>query len=328
MSAPVEAPPKPVSWATRIAKAPWRLIGIVLLVVVLLNIDLKTVFAKFVQIGPLPIVLASGAFVILLVGRYWRWRVLTLAVGVRQPLWESVASCNRSIWLGMATPGRVGEFRRAADLSVARGWGLAASSGLVLVELLIDLGAYATVGFGGFLWLSISDPLGVILGVTVLLVAAVTLLSLGRIAGLAGQWAPVLLRIPGFSELLPALHAGLRGRLAAQMLPASLVAVTGYVVMIWLLVHPMQADLCIDEVGTAVGLAGVAGAVPITYFGLGTRDVMLLSFFDHIGRPAEQAIVLSFCVLLAQLIGIFVSLAAGPLIGLSSALSRKPGQSA
>jgi uncharacterized membrane protein YbhN (UPF0104 family) len=319
--------PRSVGWAARIAKAPWRLIGIALLIVVLFKIDLHRLLQQFARLGPGPIAMAAVAFVVLLVGRYWRWRVLTWAIGARQPLWPLVSSCNRGIWLGLVTPGRVGEFRRAADLSVVRQWGLTASSALVLIDLLIDLGAYAALGLGGFLYVSLGGPWAQLLGGSTLVLAALVLLALGGVAGLAIRLAPVLLRVPGFSEVLPALRDGLKGARSLQVVAATALAAAGYVTMIWCLVHPMQPDLGLDQISASVGLAGVAGAIPITYFGLGTRDLMLVSFFAHMGRPAEQAVVVSFSVLLAQLIGIFVSLAVDPVLGMAAKQSARPEQS-
>lgn len=320
------AAPKSVGWAARIAKAPWRLIGIGLLIVVLLKIDLSRLLQQFARLGPGPIAMAAGAFVLLLVGRYWRWRVLTLAIGAQQPLGNLVSSCNRSIWLGLVTPGRVGEFRRAADLSVVRGWGLAASSSLVLIDLLIDLGAYAALGLGGFLYVSLAKPWAQLVGGATFVMAALILLALGGAAGIVIKLVPVLLRVPGFAEVLPALRDGLKRGGALQVVAATALAAASYITMIWCLVHPMQPDLGVHQIGASVGLAGVAGAIPITYFGLGTRDVMLVSFFAHLGRPAEQAVVVSFSVLLAQLIGIFVSLAVEPVLGVTAKQTARPEQ--
>jgi hypothetical protein len=85
----------------------------------------------------------------------------------------------------------------------------------------------------------------------------------------------------------------------------------------------MQPDLPGGYIATAVGLAGIAGAVPITYFGLGTRDVVLIWFFGQIHRLPSDAVAFSFSVLLAQLIGIFVSLAAVPLLRAAATRERR-----
>lgn len=327
MSSPTEeAPSKPVSLAARIAKAPWRLIGIVLLIIVLSRIDLAKALADFTRIGPAYIAGAVVSFLVLLVVRCLRWRVFTVAIGARQPFWQLAASCNQSIWLGMATPGRIGEFRRAADLSVVRGWSLASSSALVLVELLVDLGAYVALALGGYLWLTLPAPWGLAAAMTILVSACLVLVALGPLSGIALKAAPILRKTPGLSEVLPALDAGLRIGPAVRVLVTTVVALISYVAMVWSLVHPMQADLGALELGTAVGLSGVAGAIPITYFGLGTRDLVLIGFFAQIGKSASDAVALSLCILLAQLIGIFVSLAAVLPLGVAVKREAKQGQ--
>jgi hypothetical protein len=318
-----DAPQTSGTWASRIARAPWRLIGIVLLVVVILNVDLQAVLARFSGLGLGFVAGAAAAFVGLLAGRFWRWRILTTAVGARQPFWELASSCNRSIWLGLATPGRVGEFRRAADLALVRRWSMAASSSLVLLELLFDLAANGAIGVGGLLWLVASSPWGGLAAGAMVLFAAFSLVGLGLLVRLLLRLAPGLNKVAGLMELLPALRSGLSIGVGLKLLAATMLVALSYVGMVWCLVHPMQPDLRADHVATAVGLAGIAGAVPITYFGLGTRDVVLIWFFGKIQMLPPDAVAFSFSVLLAQLIGIVVSLAAVPLLRAAARPSPK-----
>jgi uncharacterized membrane protein YbhN (UPF0104 family) len=310
-------------WASRVARAPWRLIGILLLVLVILNIDVHAVIARFSRLGLGYVAGAAGAFVALLAARFWRWRVLTIAVGARQPFWALVASCNHSIWLGLATPGRIGEFRRAADLAVVRGWGMAASSSLVLLDLLIDLAAYGAIGLGGYLWVVESSPWGSVAFGAIVLFTALSVIGFGSLVGLLIRFAPSVRKVPGLSELLPALREGLSFSVALKLVIATMLASLAYISMVWCLIHPMQPELPGIYIATAVGLAGIAGAVPITYFGLGTRDVVLIWFFGQIHKLPSDAVAFSFSILLLQLIGIFVSLAAVPLLRAAAARERR-----
>jgi hypothetical protein len=75
------------------------------------------------------------------------------------------------------------------------------------------------------------------------------------------------------------------------------------------LVAPLQLRLNLTDVLTMVGLVGVSGAIPITYFGFGTREVTLIWYLSQFGLGKETAVAVSFSFLLAQLIGIAVSLA-------------------
>ena len=310
-------------WASRIARAPWRLIGIVLLAVVILNIDRQAVIARFGRLGVGYVAGAMAAFAALIALRYWRWRVLTNAVGTRQPFWQLASSFNHSVWLGMATPGRIGEFRRAADLSVAQHWGMAASSSLVLLDLLIDLGAYGAIGVGGYLWLVTAAPWGGVAAAAILCLAALPVIGFGALGGLILRCAPSISKRAGLSELLPALRDGFSLGVGITLVTATVMTSLAYVSMVWCLVHPTQPDLSIVYIATAVGLAGIAGAVPITYFGLGTRDVVLIWFFGQLHKLPPDAVAFSFSILLAQLIGIFVSLAAVPLLRAAATRERQ-----
>lgn len=302
--------------ARMLTRAPWRLIGFALLIIVLANTDLKKVWAQFQMLGPLSLLGAAAAFLLLLTGRCWRWVALTRAAGLQAPVWTVVKSCNRAIWLGLCSPGRVGELRRAADFSVMRGWGLTASSGLVVFDLLFDLGAYAAIGIGGLLAYTLPEPWGPLATAGVGLLAVGIILGLGRILGLAAKLAPFLLKVPGFSEALPALRDGIRGAAALQILLATALAAAGYVTMIACLIWPMQLGIGLPETAVIVGLAVVAGSLPITYFGLGTRDVTMIGFFNAIGGGQAAAVAVSFSFLLAQLIGLAVSMAVGFGLGL------------
>jgi hypothetical protein len=258
----------------------------------------------------------------LLAGRFWRWRILTSAVGARQPFWALASSCNHSIWLGLATPGRIGEFRRAADLAFVQKWGMAASSSLVLLDLLIDLGAYGAIGIGGYVWLIESSPEGSFAAGTIVLFTALSVIGFGSLVRLLIRYVPRLSKVAGLSELLPALRDGLSAAVGLKLLAATMLVAASYVGMVWCLVHPTQPDLRGDQVATAIGLAAIAGAVPITYFGLGTRDVVLIWFFGKIQLLPPDAVAFSFSILLAQLIGIAVSLAAVPLLRAAAARER------
>lgn len=303
-----ESTPQPRSLAAMLARAPWRLIGVVLLIIVLANVDLRLVARQLAMIGPGALAAAALAFAGLLVFRCWRWRVLTEAIGAHEPLLRNLASCNRSIWLGLATPGRVGEFRRAGDLAAIRGWGLAGASSVVLADLLLDLAAYGAFALAAA-FLVFAPPLAGAAGaVIVLLLFAACVLNAGKLLAAAMRAFPRLCRLPGLSQSGPALRDGFRGTVAAKCLVAAVGAALSYVLMIACLAPPLSIDFTLAHAGLAVGLAVAAGSVPISYFGLGTRDVTLIWFFGLLGVGQAEALAVSFMFLLAQLIGLACSL--------------------
>lgn len=300
-------------WLKRI---PFRLIGLLLLAYVLYIVDLREVLERLRQIGAGSVLLAVAAYLLLLALRCWRWFLLTRTIWPAAPFRRCVYSCNESIWMGLVTPGRIGEFRRAVDLTNDSGRRLSTTSALVLFDLFIELFAYAVFGLAGLVLLAMGGgPL------------AWSLFALCQLAGLAClvlarwpilltfKWVPGASRLPGFSEVLPALGAGLQGAAALRLALITFGTSLAYCFMIVALTSAMQLGMGFIDYLTMVGLVGVSGALPITYFGFGTREVAILWHFGQIGLDQEAAVAVSFTFVLAQLLGIAVSLLIGLALG-------------
>lgn len=294
-------------------RIPFRLIGLLLLAYILYTLDLGQVIARLRQIGFQSGIWAGFGFSALLVFRCWRWHVLASAVGGSKPVRQNLLSANESLWLGMVTPGRLGEFRRAADLADHGNLGIGAASALVLFDLSLDLCAFASLALAGglYLFLGPGTALAWSFFVAALLLGFVVLTNVRMPIAASIRWMPLTAKIPGIGTLLPLLRDGLEnGPAVAAALLTAFVSLA-YILTMWPLVAPMGIDIGLLQIATMVGFAGVAGAVPITYFGLGTRDIALIWYFGQLGIDKETAVAVSFTFLLAQLIGIVVSFCAG-----------------
>lgn len=292
-------------------RLPFRLIGILLLGYVLYVVDLKEVGAQLRRIDAVSLSEAVLAFICLTLLRCWRWHVLVRSSGTTTSVRASFAACNTSIWMGLASPGRLGEFSRAMHLTQTSGKSLVETSALVTFDLLLDLFASVAMAAAGLVLLALQKAhqpaafpiyLGCVLAGLVCLTASGPLLQTGR---------RILLRtgtLPQIAALAGVLVTNLDRKTSWQIAVATVGAYTSYTLMIASLIAPMQLALDTSSTFTTVALAGVAGAVPITYFGLGTRDFALVWFFDQLGFGSAPAVAVSFSFLLAQVIGILVSL--------------------
>ena len=307
-----------------IRRIPFRLIGLVLLAYILFTLDLTLVVERFRNIGAAALIWAALAFVVLLAFRCWRWHVLLQALSIPTGMGQNIVSCNASIWVGMATPGRVGEFRRATDLANAGALGLGQAGALVLFELALDLFMFAVFAATGWIVLTgeLDSAQSWTLFSTLMVIALISLAMVGAVISTSLRLFPALGKIPGVGPLMPRLVASLGPGVGANIASLTLGVALAYVVMMIALIEGMLPALGFMDAIAIVGLAGVAGAVPITYFGLGTRDVALIWYFAEIGQSKETAVAVSFAFLLAQLIGIAVSLAASLI--LPGLLLRRP----
>lgn len=295
---------------------PFRLIGLLLLGYILYSLDLREVFGRLQQIGLVSLVVAAFAFAALLAFRCWRWHVLVKAIGAALPLRWNVLSYNGSVWVGMATPARLGEFRRATDLANKGALSLGQASALVLFDLSLDLFLFIVLSAAGCLYLFAgpgTDLAWVLFCASLGLGFAILLFVRWPIV-LSIRWVPIIRKIPGVGDLIPKLGEGLQGLTAIKTAFLTVGVAATYIWMMLALIGTIVPDLKIVEAMTVVGLAGIAGAIPITYFGLGTRDVALIWYFGMLGQTMETAVAVSLMFLLAQLIGIAVSLAASGIL--------------
>jgi hypothetical protein len=214
--------------------------------------------------------------------------------------------------MGMVTPGRVGEFQRAIHLSHDSGKGLATTSGLLLLDLGLEVFTYASFGLAGVLLLMLG---GTVMGISVyvfcILTSFLCLLMVRLPIAFALRWVPFVGRVPGFPHLLPALVVGLRGNTALRVAAISFGMALAYSQMIMTLTAPMNLNLSFVEYLTMVGIVGISGAIPISYFGFGTREIALIWYFGFLGLDTPTAIAVSFTFVLAQLLGTVLSVCLG-----------------
>ena len=304
-------------------RIPFRLAGILLLAYLLYVTDLPVVLILLRNITPSSMFAAVGAFIVLVLARCWRWQTLVSCVGVSTPAVDNFLSCNTSIWLGLVTPGRVGELGRGIDLARQSGKGLAETSALVFFDLLFDLFAYTALALGGALVITLGDnSVSQAINAACIGVGFLTLLYM-RIPIAAGiRWLPWVNKIPGVSLLLPSLVSNLGLAKTWRISVATALASLALVLMVEALTSSLHLPLGLTETMAMVGLVGVSGAIPITYFGLGTRDITLIWYLGQHGQSLETAVAVSFMFLLAQLIGIATSITLGFAVGCSAKMIR------
>lgn len=296
--------------------APFRLIGVFLLGYIVYVTDLRAVFSQLGGIGMPSLAAAVGAFGVLVVARCWRWLTLVRCVGATMPAMEVFLSCNASIWFGLVTPGRVGEFTRGVDLARQSGMQLGDTSALVLFDLLLDLFAYAVLAAAGVLTLvSLDTSGGKLIYAACTLVGVLCLLFIRFPIAALVRCVPGLSRLPGLASLLNLLTSGLPFGSASRIVAATAIAAVTLTVMVYALVDSLHLPLGFTETLAMVGLVGVSGALPITYFGFGTREVTLIWYLGRQELPVEAAVAVSFMFVLTQLIGVATSIVLGFAVG-------------
>lgn len=236
---------------------------------VYLAADWRAVLATLAGLDRGTLALALALFVpqtLVSAVRWQAWamglRPMSLAEALRQTLASSAAN--------LVVPAKLGDFSKAALLAEGQVGSGAAATKLVIGEKLADLAGLSTVMLAGgaalvwpnFAWGTVSGAgLGVALG---LLVAR-------------KWWTPP-------AELAPRLRA-------AELAVASLVLWTLHVAQIELFCRAAGVVVAWPVAAWRLPWALFAGLVPISLWGLGTRDTALVLLYQDVAPAATMAAV-------------------------------------
>jgi glycosyltransferase 2 family protein len=279
-----------------------RLIGLAILVFILLKIDLKATFAVLADLHWGYLVLAIAANFPLFGLKAWRWREMLKMQGIDYPWKDAFLAFVAGLFLGLVTPGRVGEMSKA--LYLKQDQGVPASVGLanVLMDRLFDLYTIMVLGTAGLIWFRLLPnwALGLILAATVATLLLPFILMSKRLAswGLtATRRLPVVRRYDArLTAAADRFQQGLRPLLTPKLIIPLLLTQVAYLLFFEQGQLLAQAvDLHVDFIYLAVCLsvAGVITLLPISISGLGTRDAVLIAMFAPLGIPASQTMAFS-----------------------------------
>lgn len=280
-----------------------RLVGPLLLVVVILRIpDRSAVLAALGSAAVPPLLLAVALNLVNIHLKVIRWDVLLRARGIHYPLRKAWGSFLTSLYVGMLTPGRVGDVLRIRylrhDLGVPYAEGLAS----VVMDRLCDLyvlAAFVAVGVARY---------------SAVIAGRLAWLTWGGIA--VTILAPLMLLIPGLAEpLMRAVHrklapdpgragAGapdpalrfleaLRAQVGRGLLTTIPLTVATFVVNYvqgYLIARSLGLSISLFDVTCLLAIANLLGLLPISISGVGVREFFFSLVFPWLGYSPAQGV--------------------------------------
>lgn len=295
-----------------------RLLGPALLVVVLARIgDPERILGVFARAALLPlcaVVLLNAVNIYLKVVRF-QW--LLRARGYHYPLRRAFSSALSSMYIGLLTPGRVGDVLRVQYLRSDLGMAYAESLAFIAMDRFCDI--YVILGFCAF---GIARFAALLSGE----LAYATWITVGLCA-----ITPAVLLVPGFADrILEPLFArlsptrepvGLRlflstlralvGRSLLIALPLTALAFLGFYVQGWFVAKSLGLPLGLFDAICFMSMTGLLSQVPISVSGLGVRELFLALVFPTLGMAGADGVafgLMEFAAIhLTQVLAGFVS---------------------
>lgn len=253
----------------------------------------------FAQLGRADLALVALTLAINLLAiqlKVVRWQVLLRSRGIVYGAKDAWFAFGASAYLGMLTPGRVGDVLRIQYLRHDKGAPYSEGLASVVMDRLYDLYILAA-----FFSIAISH-----FGAQ--LVPELRLLGWGAVA--ATTLGPLLLLVPGIAErmfgamyrrlsrdpeatglglFLESLRAQAR-RATVATLPLTIAAFLVSFGQGWLVARALGLQLSYFDVGCLTAIASLLSLLPISVSGVGVRELFFAAVFPSLGYSSEQGV--------------------------------------
>lgn len=289
-----------------------RLIGPALLVVVVWRLDDKAALWRAVKgVDPVLFTFAILLNVPAVHLKIVRWRELLAARGFRYPLARSYAAVLPSLYLGMLTPGRVGEVLRIQyvkrELHAPYVEGLAATlmdrfCDLYVLAAVVALGTvhFATALGSDLVYASWAAAAFGALAPTLLLFKGPADLLARGLRRLTDRWHLSL------SALLEALRA-LIGRAVLVAIPLTVACFAINYFQGWVIARAMGIELSLLDVASLLATTSLLGLLPISISGVGVRELFFALVFPALGLAAAQGVAFGLLVFVCNYLAIVLA---------------------
>ncbi|UQA60250.1 lysylphosphatidylglycerol synthase transmembrane domain-containing protein [Polyangium aurulentum] len=302
-----DAPPPlvPKDRPRRLVKLALRLVGPALLIVVLFRLRKEQdAINALLSADVWPLLVA----LVLNVANNWlkvlRWDVLLSARGHRYGRMRAWTSFLSSVYVGMLTPGRVGDVLRAQYLRHDLGMPYSEGIAVIVVDRLCDL--YVLVGFVA---VGVARFSSVVAGeLAIVTWGGVLLTALGPLVlfvpGVAQRtMRAVYQKLPGdkSGEGFDRFLAALRGQKIRHLVHAVILTTIAFginYVQGYLLARAMHLDLAFFDVVCLLAIASLLGLLPVSVSGVGVRELFFSLVFPVLGHSPGTGVVYGIGVFL------------------------------
>ena len=301
-------------------------VGVVLFVFILSQLDFAKIVSIFSQLNPLYVLLSFFVFVPLLFLVTIEWQLLLKRQKIHVSYWYSIKNFFIGYFYGFITPGGLGAYTRSLYLSKESDEPLAKCLSNIVTFNTIEYLALLSLGFIGAVFLIQVYPfLFIFILAVVVLVLSVYVFFVK--SNQSQRFLQKLIEYPLFSKTAERLKDSLESfhkdvpNFKDALIPFSL-SLTGWLLkylMLFFIAQLFNISISIYFFIFIMAVADVISSIPISIYGIGTREAALITMFsvrsltNGVIISAEQIVSLSlfwFVIiwLTPSIIGAFVTL--------------------
>ena len=258
--------------------------------------DLHTLADTLARARGWPLVIAVALDAVVIHAKLWRWRSLLRSAGVSLSVARAYMAFLPSLYLGLATPGRVGDALRIQYLKRDHAVGYADGLAVSIIDRLCDV--YVLLAFVALGIVHLARTASIPFAQTTwLAVAAVAIapafLFVRRVAEPAAQWLYGRFSKGQIHEGLSVFFDALRGQIGWNLVGPALLTVLAFLtnyLQAWLVANALGIDLSFIDVSALVAISSLLSLLPISISGVGVRESFFALVFPAFGLAATLGI--------------------------------------
>lgn len=289
----------------------FQALGILLFVVILTRVDLGRILDSYRNLGARHVITAFGIILLFNLAKSIRWKVIVALQGVNVTVPRALTVYASSLYLGLVTPGRIGDFAKSFYL-VNSGMKPGRAVFSSILDRMFDLIFLAVIGYVSLLLFpgifrnqfALST---LVLGLAILLTLAVfwrrDLLE-RLIKGFVSGIAPSRLRsnLDGLVTDVLGDFGLITGGRAVEIAVLTLAAWSLHYLFFIFMAGALGIEASAGMLLVSISAAIFTSLLPVSLSGLGTRDIVLILIFSRIGLSREAAVTFSFMFVLVYII--------------------------
>ncbi len=289
----------------------FRLLGLIALGIILWKVDLASVGQQLRSCNLALVGAALGITFVAIAVKAIRWHLMMRILDINSRYATALQLYLSGIFLGIATPGRLGELARAVyakEEFKADGSIILAT---VVMDRILDLYALAMVGIFACYYFQFAERLSAFfIVVTVLIFVSPIVIGNPRIGRKVLRYfilkTPVSLQKPDLVSKMESFFDTIGYLLGTALIPPIFLTFVSYCLFLSagvILAISLHIQTAVVGIVSALGLAQLLSLVPVSVAGIGTRDAVFIICFVSMGLSTAMAISYSTLVLSVFYIG-------------------------
>ena len=289
----------------------FQLLGLLLFIVILIRVDLSEVLQYFGYLDFTDGLIILAVLVTFTFVKGLRWRLLVSGQGLEISRFRAFSIYSAGLYLGIVTPGRVGDFIKSLYL-INRGYPAGKSIFSSLVDRMLDLIFLVVIGYISLLFFPGIFRNQYLLSTLILVLTLMIAILLFWRRDLVSKAAKKFTSIIFPSKIVDKTDKAITDVLGefetldkVSSAGVLLLTVAGWILHFFTFIYfvrILSIDISIPLLIASVSAAIFTAILPVSLFGLGTRELVLIVIFGSIGLSREAAVAFSFSFILVYIV--------------------------